>query len=80
MWNDVLNKTKQDSLFRKDRAILMGILDKYDNNVEYRRTHPGILPNEDKENLDHVGALEKPTPSSRIVLSEVRNPKIFKES
>ena len=38
MWSDVLNKPKQGAPFRKDRAVLMGIPEEYDDNVEYRRT------------------------------------------
>ena len=64
MWSDVLNKPNQGSPFRKDCAMLMDIPEEYDNSVEYRRTHPGLLPNYGKENLDHVGASEKPTSSS----------------
>ena len=51
----------------------MGIPEKYGDNLEYRKTRQELLPNEEKENLDRVGDLEKPTPSSRSVLGEVRN-------
>ena len=73
MWSDVLNKPKQGGPFRKDRAILMCIPEEYDDNVEYRRTHPELLPLEDKENLDRVGASKKPISSSRSVMSKVGN-------
>jgi hypothetical protein len=38
MWSDVLNKPKQGAPFRKDRAMLMGVPEEYDDNVEYCRT------------------------------------------
>jgi hypothetical protein len=73
MWSDVLNKPKQGGPFRKDRAMLMGVPEEYDDNVEYRKTHQELLPNSDKENLDNIRAPEKPTSSSRSVLGEVGN-------
>jgi hypothetical protein len=73
MWSDVLNKPKQGGPFRKDRAMLMGVPEEYDDNVEYRKTHQELLPNSDKENLDDVRAPDKPTSSSRSVLGEVGN-------
>jgi len=51
----------------------MSIPEKYDNNVEYHRTHPELLTHEDKENLDHVGASKKPTLSNRSVLGKDGN-------
>ena len=53
--------------------MLMGVPEEYDGNVKYRRTHKELLPNSDKENLDHVRAPEKPTSSSRSELGEVGN-------
>ena len=75
----MLNKSKPGGLFRKDRAMSMGIPEEYDDNVEYHRTHQELLPNEEKENLDCVGALQKPTPSIRSVLVEVGNTKNIAE-
>ena len=75
MWSDVINKPKQGAPFRKDRAILMGVPEEYDDNVDYHKTHLELLPNEDEENLDHVGASKKPTLLRRCVLGEVGNTK-----
>ena len=74
MWSDVLNKPKQGGPFRKDRAMLMGVPVEYDDNVEYHRTHQELLPNDEKENLDHDQAPKKLTSSSRSVLGEVEYP------
>jgi hypothetical protein len=73
MWSDVLNKPKQGALFRKDRAVLMGIPEEYNDNVKYRRTQQELLPTEDKENLDVHRPSKKPKTSSRSVLGEVGN-------
>ena len=73
MWSNVLNKPKQGAPFRKDQAIVMDVPEKYDDNVEYCRTHPDILPLEDKENLEHVGSSKRPPSSSRSVLKDVGN-------
>ena len=73
MWSDVLNKPKQGSPFRKDRAMLMGIPEEYDDHVEYRRTQQELLPKEDKENLDDRRPSKKPKTSSRSVLGQVEN-------
>ena len=71
MWSDVLNKSKQGGPFRKDRAMLMSVPVEYDDNVEFCRTHKELLPNNEKENLDHDQAPRKLTSSSRSVLGEV---------
>ena len=73
MWSDVLNKPKQGGPFRKDRAMLMGVPVEYDDNVEYHRTHQELLPSNEKENLDHVRALKKPTSFSRRMVGKVGN-------
>ena len=73
VWNNVLNKPKQGGPFRKDRAMLMGVPAEYDENVQYLRTHQELLPSNEKENLDHIRAPNKPTSSSRSVLGKVGN-------
>jgi hypothetical protein len=73
MWSDVLNKPKQGAPFRKDRAVLMRILEDYDDNVVYQRTQQELLPTGDKENLDEHRPSKKPKTSSRSVLGEVGN-------
>ena len=84
MCSDVLNKPKQGAPFRKNRAMLMGVPEEYDDNVEYRRTQQELLPTEDKENLDEHRPSKKPKTSSRSVLGEVGNsgniPGVLKES
>jgi len=84
MWSDVLNKPKQGSPFRKDRAMLMGIPEEYDDHVEYRRTQQELLPTEEEENLDAHRPLKKPKTSSRSVLGQVGNsgniPGVLKQS
>jgi hypothetical protein len=84
MWSNVLNKPKQGSPFRKDRAVLMGIPKEYDDHVEYRRTQQELLPTEGKENLDKHRPSKKPKTSSRSVLGQVGNsgniPGVLKQS
>jgi hypothetical protein len=43
MWSNVLNKLKQGALFRKDRAMLMGVPEEYGDNVKYRRTQQELI-------------------------------------
>ena len=52
---------------------MMDVSEEYNNNVEYRKTHPNLLPLEDKENLEYVGSSKKPPSSSRSVLKNVDN-------
>ena len=73
MWSNVLNKPKQGAPFRKDPAMMMDVPVEYDNNVKYFRTHPNLLPPEDKENLELDGSYKIPLSSSRSVLKNVRN-------
>ena len=84
MWSNLLNKPKQGGPFKKDQAMLMGVPEEYDDNVEYRRTQQELLPTEGKENLDANRASKKPMPSSRSVLGEVENseniPEVLKQS
>ena len=51
--------------------MLMGVPVEYDDKVEFRRTHRDLLPNSEKENLDHDQAAGKLMSSSRSVLGEV---------
>ena len=84
MWSNVLNKPKQGGPFRKNWAMLMGVPEEYDDNVEYRRTQQELLPTEDKENLDLHRPSKKPKTSSRSVLGKVGNsgniPGVLKKS
>ena len=52
---------------------MMDLPVEYDNNVKYFRTHPNLLPPEDKENLELDGSYKIPLSSSRSVLKNVRN-------
>ena len=71
MWSDILNKPKTGAAFRKDWAMLMNVPVEYDDHVEFRATHPDLLPKEDKR----LETLEVPEPqdSSRSVLSDIGN-------
>jgi hypothetical protein len=73
MWSNVLNKPKQGSPFRKDRAVPMGIPEEYDYHFEYRRTQQELLSTENKESLDDHRPSKKPKTSSRSVLGQVGN-------
>ena len=44
MWSNILNKPKQGPPFKKDRSILMNVPVDYDDEVERKATHPGLLP------------------------------------
>ena len=44
MWSDVLNEPKQGGPLRKYQAMLMGVPEEYNDNVEYCRTHQELLP------------------------------------
>ena len=48
---DVLTNPKQGTTFRLDRSHLMNVPVDYDDDVERRRTHPYLLPEEDLYNL-----------------------------
>ena len=84
IWSDILNKPKQGAPFRKDKAVLMGIPEECDDNVEYCRTQQELLLTRDKENLDVYRPSKKPKTSSRSVLGEVGNagniPGVLKQS
>ncbi len=70
MWNDVLNKLKHGTPFKKDRAMLMKVPVGYDYDLEFRNTQPALLPND-----DNLGAIEakKSNAPSRSVLGDIRN-------
>ena len=68
IWSNILNKPKQGGQFRKDRAMLMGVPEEYDDNVVYCSTQQELLPNEEKESLDANRASKKPMTSSKSVL------------
>ena len=68
----MLNKSKTGASFRKDRAMLMNVPIAYDDNVEFRATHPSLLPNSDKENLGDAG-IDRPRIPSRSVLGDHAN-------
>ena len=70
MWSDVLNKPKHGTSFKKDRAVLMNVPLKYDDDLELRNTHPALLPQEDK--LEVIEA-KKPNAPSRSVLGDIGN-------
>ncbi len=70
MWSDILNKPKQGTPFKKDRAMLMNVPIGYDDNWEFRNTHPALLPQD--ENLGAIKA-KKPIAPSRSVLGELGN-------
>ena len=52
MWADVLTKPKQGKPFRQDRSKLMNVPVDYDDEVERKRTHVDLLPDEDKGPVD----------------------------
>ena len=70
MWSDVLNKPKHGTPFKKDRAKLMNVPLAYDNDLEFKNTHPALLSKEDS-----LGAIEsqKPNAPSRSVLGDIGN-------
>ena len=51
----------------------MDIPEDYDDNEEYHTTHLKLLPQDDKENLNHNGSSTRPQQSSRSMLEEVGN-------
>ena len=70
MWSDILNKPKHGTPFKKDRAMLMNVPVGYDDDLEFRNTHPALLPQD--ENLGTIKA-KKPIVPSRSVLGELGN-------
>jgi len=48
MWADVLTKPKQGAPFRLDRSHLMNIPINYDDDVERSKTHPLLLPKDER--------------------------------
>ena len=50
MWTDILAKPKQGKAFRKMRGMMMNIAEDYDDGMERRNTHPGLLPKIENEN------------------------------
>ncbi len=77
MWSDVLNKPKNGTLFRKDRAKLMNVPVGYDDNVERMNTHPDLLPKD--ESLETVGIRRSRIPS-RSALGSIINKRILRNS
>ncbi len=51
MWADVLTKPKQGGPFRLNRSHLMNIPINYDDNVERTKTHPLLLPQDERPKL-----------------------------
>ena len=49
MWSDVLTKPLQGQAFKRMRAQLMNVSEKYDDVMERASTHPGLLPKVDKD-------------------------------
>ena len=74
MWNDVLNKPKQNLSFRKDRSKLMNVPVEYDNDKEFLDTHPDLLPEEDRLILEKMKIFGSKFPS-RSVLGDLDNRK-----
>ncbi len=70
MWSDVLNKPKNGTPFRKDRAKLMNVPVGYNDNVERMNTHPDLLPKD--ESLETAGIRRSKIPS-RSVLGNITN-------
>ncbi len=70
MWSDVLNKPKHGTPFKKDRDMLMNVPLKYDDELEFKNTHPSVLPKEES-----LGAIKtkKYNALSRRVLGDIRN-------
>ena len=44
MWSDIMTKPEQDKAYRMMRGMLMNIPEDYDDDVERRNKHPGLLP------------------------------------
>ena len=53
MWSDLLTKPQQGGLFRKMRAELMNVDVNYDDEIERKKTHPKLLP-QDVDTVDKV--------------------------
>ena len=51
MWCDLLTNPKQGDTFSLDRSHLMNVTIDYDDDVERRRNHPSLVPEEDLYNL-----------------------------
>ncbi len=46
MWSDILNKPKHGTPFKKDHAMLMNVPIGYYDDLEFKNTHPALLPQE----------------------------------
>ena len=70
MWSDVLNKPKHVTQFKKDRAKLMNVPLAYDDDLEFKNTHPVLLTKEVS-----LGAIERQRSNapSRSVLGDIEN-------
>ncbi len=55
MLSDILNKPKQGTPIKKDRVMLMNVPIKYNDQVEFHKTHPYLLPEADRimYSVDH---------------------------
>ena len=73
MWSDVLNKPKQGAGFRKDRSVLMNVPVDYDDQVEYAKTHPDLLPRSDENETLALSGVKQPRNASRSVLGDLGN-------
>ncbi len=72
MWSDLLNKSNQGMPFKRDRSVLMNVPVEYDDQAEFFRTHPYLLPEYDKTILGITGIDGSRIPS-RIVLRDLSN-------
>ena len=54
-------------------AIMMDVPEDYNTIANYCRTHPKILPTDDKENLDLSRSSKRPLSSSRSMLKNIDN-------
>ena len=70
MWSDMLNKAKHGTPFKRDRAMLMNVPLAYDNELEFKNTHPALLTK--GANLADIETQESNAPS-RSVLGDIEN-------
>ena len=75
MWSDVLNKPKQGTPFRTDRAVLMNVPVDYNDEEEQKVTHADLLP-QPQDDVDlAIPELNQPDKASRSVLGDIGNTK-----
>ena len=75
MWANVLTKPKQGAPFRLDRSHLMNILINYDDDVERSKTHPLLLPKDERNAQMNVQLPKAPLIHPRSVLTPFRSHK-----